>query len=386
MTGSLKVIDGYWHIIINYKDSLNQYKKKQINTKLKERGNKKKAEQLKEEQLKLFEKQLKDGKPNEIVIDNNTIFVDYVEKYIEDKKNELSPVAYKSYHSCLKIIKKYFGDKLKLRDVTYHHIEDFYSYLKNERNNKNVTIKHYAIILSPALRLAYRDDLIPKNPYEFMPKLKKEKPPKNYYNKYELDYLFSITDQTSIALAVRVAAYYGFRRSELLGLRWKSIDFVNKIITIEHKILRVDKVLYQSNFLKNTASYRTLPLLPTIENLLLEKKKEIEKNKLLYGMSYNHAYDDYIFVNDCGEILLPDYVSHKFTKILKKHKLKHIRFHDLRHSCASLLLASKVPMKNIQEWLGHANYNTTVDINNRHTINKNRFKTKIKALQVNTNI
>lgn len=79
-------------------------------------------------------------------------------------------------------------------------------------------------------------------------------------------------------------------------------------------------------------------------------------------MSYNHKYDEYVFVNDCGDIMLPDYVSHSFANILKKNKLKHIRFHDLRHSCASLLLASKVPMKNIQEWLGHANYNTTADV------------------------
>lgn len=76
---------------------------------------------------------------------------------------------------CLKIMKKYFGNKLKLKDVTYHHLEDFYEYLKNERGNKNVTVKHHAIILSPALRQAYRDDLIAKNPYEFMPKIKKEK-------------------------------------------------------------------------------------------------------------------------------------------------------------------------------------------------------------------
>lgn len=362
MTGRLKVINGYWYVIINYKDSLNQYKKKQINTNLKERGNKKKAEEFKEEQLKLFEKQLFEGNKEPPMVDNNIIFIDYVEKYIEDKKSELSPAVYKSYSWCLKIIKEYFGNKLKLKDVTYHHLEDFYEYLKNERNNKNVTVKHYAVILSPALRQAYRDDLIAKNPYEFMPKIKKEKPPKNYYNKEELEELFSHTDKTPIALVVRVAAYYGFRRSELLGLRWQSIDFLKKTITIDHKILNIDKIMYQSDFLKTTASYRTLPLLPSIEKLLKARQKEIEENKKLYGMSYNHKYDEYVFVNDCGDMILPDYVSHTFSKLLKRHKLKHIRFHDLRHSCASLLLASKVPMKNIQEWLGHANYNTTADV------------------------
>ena len=84
--------------------------------------------------------------------------------------------------------------------------------------------------------------------------------------------------------------------------------------------------------------------------------------KELFGKSYNHTYDDYIFVDDIGDLFNPDQVSDRFNNILKKNKLKHIRFHDLRHSCASLLVASKIPMKNIQEWLGHSNFNTTADV------------------------
>lgn len=70
-------------------------------------------------------------------------------------------------------MKKFFKNSLKLKDVTYHHLLEFYDYLKNKRGNKNLTIKHHAVILSPALKQAYRDDLIAKNPYEFMPKIKK---------------------------------------------------------------------------------------------------------------------------------------------------------------------------------------------------------------------
>lgn len=67
-------------------------------------------------------------------------------------------------------------------------------------------------------------------------------------------------------------------------------------------------------------------------------------------------------MNTDGSILKPDYVSHKFNQILKNNNLKSIRFHDLRHSCASLLLSNKVSMKNIQIWLGHSSYNTTANI------------------------
>jgi integrase len=259
-------------------------------------------------------------------------------------------------------MKLYFGKKQKLKDITYQHILSYYDYLKKERGNKNITVKHHAIILSPALRQAYRDDLISKNPYEFMPKIKKEKSKMSYYNKKELDELFKITDKTAIGLIVRIAAYYGLRRSELMGIKWSAIDFENKIISISHKVLAVEGMVYLSDTLKTASSHRKLPLLPETKKLLIERKKEIEDNKLMYGRSYNKKYLDYVFVDDIGDIINPDYVSNKFRKLLRANNLKHIRFHDLRHSCASLLVASGVPMKNIQEWLGYSNFSTTADI------------------------
>ena len=238
---------------------------------------------------------------------------------------------------------------------------DFYDYLKCERNLKNNSIKKYKEILAPALNIAYRDNLIERNPYDFMPKLKREKSKREYYDQSELENLFQITDSTIIGLIVRVAAYYGFRRSEIAGLRWQSIDFKRKTITVENKVLNIEKEVICTETLKTLSSNRTMPLLPEIEERLIKRKKEIEHNKKIYKSSYNKKYEDYVFVNDIGDLILPDYISHFFGDLLKKHNLKHIRFHDLRHSCASLLVANKVPMKHIQEWLGHSSYNLTAD-------------------------
>lgn len=361
MKGSLRVRDGMYYAVISYKNELGQYKQKWITTGLKERGNKKAAQRILEEEVEKFQEPIiaENQQPQ---IQNNILFVDYIEDYVKAKEKELSPAVFVSYNMCVKIIKEYFGDKLKLKDVTYHHLEAFYEYLRKERGNKNVTVKHHAIILSPALRQAYRDDLIAKNPYEFMPKIKREKTKMAYYNKDEIEKLFEVTDKTPLSLIVRVAAYYGFRRSELIGLKWDAIDFDNKMITIKHKVLNVNGEFYLSDTLKTQASNRTLPLLPEIENLLLKRQEQIKKNKKLYGKSYNYKFVDYVFVDDIGDLINPDHVSNRFRNILKKNKLKHIRFHDLRHSCASLLVANKVPLKNIQEWLGHSNFNTTADV------------------------
>ena len=363
MTGKLKVKNGFYYAVINYKDNFNRYKQKWIATGLKERGNKKEAQKILDEELAKFNIEQKN---EDVVItpkvDNDIIFMDYVEKYVLSKEKELSPNVFASYKNNLKVMRKFFGNKLKLKDVTFHHIEKFYDYLKNNRGNKNITVKHHAVILSPALRQAYRDDLIPKNPYEFLPHIKREKSVMKYYNKEELEKLFEYTDKTALKLIVRVAAYYGFRRSELIGLKWDAIDFDNKRISIKHKVLCVEGKLYLSDTLKTQASHRTLPLLPDIEKLLLERKQQIEHNKELFGKSYIHKYDEYVFVDDIGDLFNPDQVTDRFQHILKKNNLRYIRFHDLRHSCASLLVASKVPMKNVQEWLGHSNFNTTADV------------------------
>lgn len=73
-------------------------------------------------------------------------------------------------------------------------------------------------------------------------------------------------------------------------------------------------------------------------------------------------YLDYVCVNEIGERLKPNYLSGGFKRILERNDLRVIRFHDLRHSCASLLRANGVPMKQIQEWLGHSDFSTTANI------------------------
>lgn len=90
--------------------------------------------------------------------------------------------------------------------------------------------------------------------------------------------------------------------------------------------------------------------------------------------AYIKEYTDYICVDDLGVLLKPDFLSRHLQIILKKNNLKHIRYHDLRHSCASLLIANGVSLKEIQDWLGHSDYGTTVNIKYPH-----KFKVTVKS-------
>lgn len=91
-------------------------------------------------------------------------------------------------------------------------------------------------------------------------------------------------------------------------------------------------------------------------------KEQQEEYKRVCGRCYNKKYLEYICVDEMGTLISPHYLTSSFPKLLEKNNLRHIRFHDLRHSCASLLLANGVPMKQIQEWLGHSDFSTTANV------------------------
>ena len=120
--------------------------------------------------------------------------------------------------------------------------------------------------------------------------------------------------------------------------------------------------LMQADRAKTKSSLRTLPLVPPIRDRLLMLKGQQDTYRRLCGKSYNRDYLGYLCVDEIGNIIRPNYVSEQFPKLLEKNGLRPIRFHDLRHSCASLLLANGVPMKQIQEWLGHSDFSTTANI------------------------
>ncbi len=94
----------------------------------------------------------------------------------------------------------------------------------------------------------------------------------------------------------------------------------------------------------------------------MREKARQEEMKRVMRRAYSKKDEEYICVDALGKLIRPDYVTSHFTVILKQNDLKKIRFHDLRHSCASLLLANKVPMKMIQDWLGHSDMGTTANI------------------------
>ena len=223
----------------------------------------------------------------------------------------------------------------------------------------------YALIHG-ALNYAVDKNLIPSNPADRIIISKPEPFKGDYYLDSEVLNLFEVIKGHKIELVVLLTAFYGLRRSEVIGLKWSAFDFNHNCFSIRHTVttcnVKGERVTIKKDKAKNKSSLRTYPLIPFLKERLLEAKKQQEENRKLCGRSYNKEYLGYVCVDVIGNLIKPNYVSSTFGKLLAKNNLRHIRFHDLRHTCASLLLANGVPMEQVKEWLGHSEISTTVDI------------------------
>ena len=362
VAGHLQEKNGYFYAVLSYKDSSNKRKTKWIPTGYPVRGNKKKAEAFLTEQRKAFEipeEDVSSAAPDEL-------FAEYLERWLQIAKGTIAITTYSSYEGMLRYpLLPWFREKgVTLKELTARHIQDFYSaQMKRVKPN---TVIHYHAVIHRALKYAVKTDLINVNPADKVDRPRKNGFQPGFYDKDEMNRLFDCVGGLLIEAPVKLAAFYGLRRSEVLGLKWDAIDFDSGTITIQHTVTgcNVDGryTIVARDTTKTKSSRRTLPLTPPIRELLLRLRAEQAENRRLCGDSYIRGYEGYICVSEMGARIRPEYLSSHFEQVLERNGLRRIRFHDLRHSSASLLLANHVPLKQIQEWLGHSDFSTTANI------------------------
>ena len=350
--------NGNYYAVLSYTDAFGKRRTKWVNTGLPVRGNKKKAEAFLMEERKKFQT----AEP----VTGGVLFADYIEQWLEVAKPTIAVATYASYCAMVKrVIAPYFRERrITLQGLTPKDIQDFY--LEKLKTVSASSVIHYHANIHRALKHAVKLDLIPTNPADKVDRPKKDRFIGSFYDAEEVNKLFEVSKGTKLEFPILFGAFYGLRRSEALGLKWDAIDFENDSITIRHTVTSVTldgKVqLVAADTTKTKSSLRTLPLVPFVKERLLVLKKEQENNRRLCGRSYHKQYAGYVCINEMGDLIKPHYVTEQFPKLLDANGLRRIRFHDLRHSCASLMLANGVPMKQIQDWLGHSDFSTTANI------------------------
>lgn len=360
MTGSLQEKNGKYYVVLNTRDSNGKRKPKWISTGLDVKGNKRIAEQILREKIKEYELR-------ENLIHTDVLFSDYVLYWLNLIENSVDTITHQGYKSVANAhIVPYFKNKgIKLADIKRNHIQEYIDVksksgrLDGKGGLSPKTMKTHRLIIQLVCKEAIKNDLISKNPCEFvvMPKQQRREP--DFYSNDELQIMFNELRNEHIYPLLYFTVLYGLRRSEVLGLKWDSVNFDNNIITIKHTVVRFTKVV-EKDSTKNASSFRSYPLTPDVKQILLLLKQQEQENRRLFGKQY--VDNDYIFKWQNGKPYAPDYITMKFSKLLKQHKLRHIRFHDLRHSCASMLVSMGFELKDIQEWLGHSDIQITANI------------------------
>lgn len=361
VSGHLEIKKGYYYVVLSYLDVNGKRHRPWISTGLPEKGNKRKAEAELARIRSTYEP------PKEVEdLNSDMPFADYLLQWLDIVKVRIKIATYSSYESMVKSsIEPHFRKKgYTLRGLEARHIQQFYTEkLKTVKPN---SVIHYHAVIHQALKYALKTDLVTQNVA-----MKVDRPKKNdfqpvFLDAAELQKLFEIIKGTKLELPVLVAAFYGLRRGEVVGLKWDAIDFERGYITIKRTVTSVQlngkTQIIEQDSAKTKSSMRTLPLVGSFREYFLQVKEAQELNKKVCGNCYNYEYDGFVFVDEMGERMKPGYLTSYFPKFIQRHGMRKMRFHDLRHSCASLLLANGVPLKQIQEWLGHSDFSTTANI------------------------
>ena len=373
ITGRLTEKNGKWYAVINLYDMSGKRKEKWQNLHLDvKRGNKTEANhrlmevvaQYNSEDMYLYANMTHAEREKRRLAECTVN--QYIAEWLDGYKGNLSVLTYNNYKLMADTrIAKYFQKLgVPLKEITGDELNDFYAYLRND-GLSGASAQRYHSLLHIAFKHAVKRGIILANPCDRADRPKATQYIASYYNQEEIKQLLECLDNEPMRIAVILTAYYSLRRSEVLGIKWSAIDWTENKITIRHKVIE-NKLeggrIEGHDVMKTKSSYRSLPLIPQVKEILLQEKAKQESMRKLLRGAYNKKYLDYVCVDAIGDILTPKYISSHFKVILAKNGLKKIRFHDLRHSCASLLLANKVPMKMIQDWLGHSDMSTTANI------------------------
>ena len=354
MTGSVQRKNNRYHMVISYKDNFGEQKQKWISTGLTIKGNKKAADAMLDKWLK-----------EHAGCDMNAIdqlLSDYLESWMDKAKHHLQPSTVRGYRGMLKnhILPYFKSKKLKLADLHVRHLEDFYAYLQSDDKALSPTsVRHCHRLISCALNDAVRLQFIPVNPASLARLPKQQKYEAKFLNYSQLKELVLLFKGNVLQPVIKLICVYGLRREEALGLCWDMVDFENNRFTICRSKLQGDHGDYLKDSTKNASSYRTLPLTPSMRDVLLALKARREEYAPLFPETY--ANNNLVFVWDDGTPITSNYVTKTFHKVIEASHLPTIRLHDLRHSSASNLLSQGSTVVEVQHWLGHSQPSTTLN-------------------------
>lgn len=322
------------------------------------KGTRKDAEKFLTEKLSEIDRGL-------LVYNRKMKYKDYLDLWKEKTFVNLEITTIDGYVQKIeKHIKPYLGN-IYIEDMKPLHLQNLYDKLLSEgniNNNKGLserTVLAIHRIIHSSLKQAVRWQLIVRNIADCVEPPRAKKYKASFLSDEETRILLKKSEGTEIYIPIAIAIYTGARRGEILGLKWENINLDKGYIKIINNLCSTSKGIITKTP-KTQDSIRNIAISDTLINILKQHKIEQLKNKMLLGGEY--IDNNFVCSYYNGKPFNPKRFSTKFHELLKKNNLPIIRFHDLRHSHASLLVKLGVQPKEISARLGHSNIGITMDL------------------------
>ncbi|MDR3561222.1 MAG: site-specific integrase [Negativicutes bacterium] len=282
---------------------------------------------------------------------------EYLDEWLEVAKGKVRPGTYDTYVWSVNSICKVIG-LIELKKLRPMDIQKYYQ-KKLSQGLSPTSVRYHHRVLFMAYRQAVKWQLIQHNPCEAVDPPKKAEFEAPILDAEQVLKMLDHFRLTVYYLPILMAISTGMRRGEVCGLRWEDVDIEKKMLTIKNTLETRDKKPSLGP-VKTKKSQRKVRIPSDLLALLKREKVRYAENKLRNGETFNDL--GYVWCWEDGRSRSPDHLTHKFQEGMAEAELPVIRFHDLRHTFATLMLQEGIDLKTISEQLGHATQYFTSDV------------------------
>lgn len=314
-------------------------------------GGKKEAT-LRENEIKLSKKN------NSYISKTKMTFKNLIEKWLENQKNVWSPITYKSNSILSKVVIDYIGH-IPVQNLNSEVLESFYNSLRKDTNYSENTIQHYYTLINSVLNKGVVWNYLMNNPNKRIEKPKFIKKRIECYSPEEVEKLIEVLNNESLKYQaiIMLTLDSGARRGEITGLTWEDINLEEKTLFINKSTQYVKEKGIFEKTPKNQTSIRKIYISDSTVEILKKYKKEQLEKRIKLGNKWGNSKR--VFTTEMGNDMHPDTPTKILEKIIKRHNLKRITFHGLRHTSISLQISRGIQVQIISKRAGHSNVTVT---------------------------